>query len=369
MFAHTRKGQIAIRWIAVVRFAPALLALTFGTGCCAIAAAQTAPATPPVATPSPPDKSLLNDHKPFTSLAMSPDGRLIAAARLENHGDLPSLMVWDAADGHLVFSKAEYMENDLIDFSADSKQLLLHGGAYRRLVLATGEMRRLDTTKATNEGNVFDLSGFYGAFRSDARQAVVVTRAGIEVWDVDAGTCIRKLANTAARLYLWPIALSQDGRTVTVIDANGQTRMIDLSQGTFGAPLGERGGPPIRLIVSADGRTQAVQTKNGAVRVRRMSDGALLLALPSSDGTARPFALNPQGTVLADFMPAGEQFRITFWDLASGKSLKQVRVYRELTALSFSPDGKRLLGAEQDRVLLWDVDAGRALRDFPAPRN
>jgi WD40 repeat protein len=78
-------------------------------------------------------------------------------------------------------------------------------------------------------------------------------------------------------------------------------------------------------------------------------------------------ALSPDGKVLA----TGDANLIRFWDLASGRELRQLQApLDEVEGLAFSPDGKILASGHLGRTaLLWDLGVGTNFARIEAKHN
>ncbi len=119
------------------------------------------------------------------------------------------------------------------------------------------------------------------------------------------------------------------------------------------APPAERGGPPkpaARDRGAADALGDPLPPgavgRLGTVRFRH---GAEVDA----------FALSRDGRILAT--AAGPV--AVLWDAATGKELRRLKHDRAVTALAFTPDGKRIAsGASDNRIRLWDAADGKEVR-------
>lgn len=124
--------------------------------------------------------------------------------------------------------------------------------------------------------------------------------------------------------------------------------------------LNGRRKPIACLSYSPDGRQLAVAS-DGRVAVWNLADGRELVEypLPGMFPLQVKVAFHPGGEVLA---VAHERAELI--DLGSGRREKLPGKGSLFNTLSFSPDGRELLGGG-DHFFRWDVDTGKSL---PAPR-
>jgi Tol biopolymer transport system component len=255
------------------------------------------------------------------SVAISPDGRLVASA-----GSSPA-RVWDAGDGKERHALRGGMLS--VAFAPDGKTLATGGerGGVRFWDPATGRERAA--------GSAPDHHAYSLAFSLDGR---VLASAGdqdaaVHLWDAASGKDLRRLP--ASKDGVKVVAWSPDGRTIAV--ASDGSYLID---------------PPVRDIVVFDAKTGG--------ELRR-----------PTGHTCRVYAVgfSPDGRTLAS---AGgfEDDTVRLWEVDSGKlRLGLGKAQDWVRCVTFSPDGRTLAtGAEDSTVLLWDLP-GKACSPGPSMRS
>ncbi len=127
------------------------------------------------------------------------------------------------------------------------------------------------------------------------------------------------------------------------------------------------------VALSPDGQRVVLNTKKGSFEIRDIESGELLwnYYLPSETKQAGHdsfyIAFSPDGTKLLigsnDYQVNGA--RIHLVDIANKEILFLSEIFSEaVNSVSFSPDGKHLLGAGVDTVVVWDSTTGAVVQQI-----
>jgi WD40 repeat protein len=351
--------------------------------------------------------SLPDDWVTACSLALSPDGKVLAAAA----EGLPNFAVWDVPTGKLID------ENDTaggaVTIDGSGKKLITGGPVFlwhtvrREVVFAMGGANHHATAVAISaDGKTVACNSarderirLFDAETSEERilagghngpvQAVAVAPDGrlvftasahehtVQVWDAQTWAPVRllPLRDVVSRNDFGPssFAVAPDGKTLLAAGHRWETatwrrlpELVDVKLAAY-AP---------------DGRTLALSGWVEGVRLVRASDGAVLhklLTLHDEDGSdteyqpAAGLAFSPDGKRLAVGVSTPGQGgapgdTVRLFDAATGKAAGSLRPGNQgPSSLAFSPDG-RLLAVSAGvhlPVELWRVaDKGKQVRQL-----
>src|SRR5262249_21196077 len=109
------------------------------------------------------------------------------------------------------------------------------------------------------------------------------------------------------------------------------------------------------LVISADGKWAAASVGEDGDLVTCW-DVKTAKARDTFEPAGKPLGFAPDGTTLATFKDS----RITFWDLTTGKSVRQFDVPKD-NDLVLSPDGRMIACPTGDSVVLIDTQTGKSL--------
>lgn len=354
----------------------------------------------------------------FSSLALSADGRLLAAGTLE-----AGVKIWDAATGKpratIKRGAAPSGGADPLAFSPDGKTLAASGadgiiriydaangkplktsgppaGEVVALTFAPGgktlasvhlikneteatesrslrlwdaqtgrELRRIDA----RDGDEVQSATFSPDGQTIATAGGDIIRGEVALWDAESGAQARTLkgeTNAVNRVLFGP-----GGALAASYGFGAQTKIWSM-----GSARELQSFPASSFALSADGKKLAGIESFGGVKIWEAETGRLLLTIPlksSGSGNDRPVAFSPDGKLLAcggQISPLGQLAgEVKLWDAETGRELRTLA--DKASAIAFSPDGKTLAagvysptraGTPSYTTRLWDVSTGEEMK-------
>jgi WD40 repeat protein len=251
-------------------------------------------------------KSHVDGFLPWvTSLAVSPDGQLVAFAFPVN--ELSYVKVVDVArKEHLFVRRVHVDEINILSFSLDSRKLVM-GGPDRTLIVGDARTGRELLTLRGHTGRVDMVH-----FNSDGQSIILVAESSpntapsalvVKTWDIATGKEVSAVEGPMGRA---PLALSGDARFVASA-GNAKDFVVHLWEARTGKVLHDLRGhtDSIEAVAfSPDAKRLATGGKDRFVKVWDIQTGQELLSLRGPWGAVRQVVFSPDGTrlILSDGM-------------------------------------------------------------------
>jgi WD40 repeat protein/tRNA A-37 threonylcarbamoyl transferase component Bud32 len=303
-------------------------------------------------TGKPAGKPLRAPHA-IHAVAVSPDGRRLFT------GGLGPVMVWDLTTQAPTRTLPDCRDVFWLALSPDGRALAaghdVKGGPTPKLWdVTTGRPRALPHWDASVYSVNYSPSRSLLAGVDRARRVAVWDASGVLHWPWDWLHAQARAANA--------LAISPDERTLAVGDLDGGVRFLDVRAHTQRARLRWQTSPVTCLSFSPDGRQLAVATHEGTVYQLSAPDRHGPDTLQPSLAPTHVLAFSPDGRVLA---VAGADRTIRLIDTESGQPRTSLRGgVNPAVALAFAPDGSTLaaLEGQNGAPVLWEIASGRQRR-------
>jgi WD40 repeat protein len=338
--------------------------------------------------------TIRTDLDAFLTLAVSPNGKLIAAASAHTLGPRVTvkwdLKIWDATSGRLVRELAGHESPVLaVAFSPDGAQLA--SASTDRTI----RFWNLETGR--EQGSRIGGPAFFTkiAFSPDGKRLAAVAAAQIHVFDAAGGAelfaltghtgAVQDLAFSAdgARLVsgstdrsikLWDLATRKEifssrspGSVVSVAFSPRQDQILSCSGGSTPAAGGElrvwnaKDGKPTRLSLAFPFRVRAIYGPDAGQIICAAGDGSILVLDEATGQTAFTLRGHPAGpaqlAVAADGrLVSCAEGTMRVWPIQNPEFVELARDLPLITAMALSRDG--------DKVALWEYggSSGKATR-------
>lgn len=305
----------------------------------------------------------LPDTKKVLSVAISPDGQIIASGLADGN-----IKLWNKNTGKELRTLAGHSSTiDSLAISPDG-QTLASGSRDKTIKIWNIQTGQLLHTLTETPGSVVSV-----AISPDGQMIAAgsVEDKVIRIWNLRSGKLLHSLSGHS--YSIWSIAFCSDSQTLVSSSADKTIKIWDVNKGQLLRNLSGTLNVIRSLAVSPYGSTIASGTysnkdviggesnteDDATIKIWNRNTGELLRTLKGHTRTISALAIDPFGHILASGSYDGT---IKIWNLHSGQLLHSLDVRdrkgipAEVFSLAFSGDGQTLISGNIDgTVKIWQL--------------
>ena len=341
------------------------------------------------------DKSVFaTAFKSVLSLALSPDGKLLATGDIDGQ-----IRLWQVANGkHLLTFKGHEGWVWTLAFSP-SGQTLASGG-HDALVklwdIQTGNCLKIFDKHTANvtcvsfssDGQTLASTGNDTSIRlwdvrlgkcfkilhghtaqvcsirfnlDDSTLASGGDDCNIRLWDINKGICIKILSGHVGKV--WSVCFSPDGKTLASGSVDRSVRLWNVSKGTCIKTFNGHNDWVWSVCFSSDSQTIATGSYDSSIRLWNVSEGTCVKILQRHTSGVYSVIFSLDGQTL---ISGGKDSTVRLWDVSKGVCIRTLQGRPSGTrSISFSPNDSMLAtGSFDGSVRLWDIASGCCTKIF-----
>lgn len=295
----------------------------------------------------------------ISSLASSPDGKLLASGGLDSH-----VTLWDVATGKI--------HSELVGHRA-----VVNAVAFspKGNFIASGDVEgviKVWERKTEKELRTMRWEAEPVVCLAFNREETRLASAGLNlngksqtrVWDVTSGDEVFSAPGAMT------VAFSPDGRrlaspTFQLQGGGAEVKVRDAKPLSDGYTLAGHATWINHIAFRHDGTRCVSASTDGSLKVWNLQAATQLLRLTGHEDRVFGSAWRADGSQIAS---GGEDGTVRLWSAATGEQTKVLRGHKgRINSVAYSPDGVLLASCGDDGTIrLWDPDQGTQVRAIPA---
>jgi len=217
---------------------------------------------------------------------------------------------------------------------------------------------------------------FAAAFSPDGKRIATASADGTaRIWDVSTGKELLSVKGStygidSERGYVWFAAFSPDGKFLATAGGDGVARIWDAITGQQLISLKGHSDEVFTVAFSRDGNRLVTSSYDSTAKVWDVTTGEELLTVREEGGEEGDIVVvwwatfSPDGSQIATAVTKNfEGGWTSVWDAETGQKMMTLPALGPtMRSVAFSPDGVRIVTAEDDRTAkIWDARSGKLL--------
>ena len=298
-------------------------------------------------------------HTPNTaeviSVAFSPDGKTLASAT--DH----QIYLWDIAGAQPIntFNSASEKnvnsEKNVKSIAISPDGTIIASGGFDDSLTLWDAITRVKTNKFEFEtGAVNNI-----AFSPNGNTVAVATKGVVHLLDRPTGQTKPLRLPHLGRIF--SLMYSPDGKTLACSGHNGLVILIDVATGKQRVTLRGHDDNVNRVVFNPEGTLLASGGDDEKVILWDAMTGEKLHVHTAYDSEVWSLTFSPDGNTIAI---GGRSYKIGLLDVKTHEYSKISDGISLITDMSFSSDGKSLVTSSTRGLHLWDVEKGRTIAAF-----
>lgn len=283
------------------------------------------------------------DYYVIGSMDISADNALVAATTRDRFA-----RIWDTISRDEICHLGPHPQTvTSVSFSPDTKYFATTSDIARIWNLRTGQFISLESSG--------DQGLAWGCFSHDGRLFATAAQSGmVRIWDARTAKLLRSTDQQAPpSSYMDPArstccCFSPDDQ-ILAVSTSGPINLWSVTDGQKLRSLGTN-VHALRMAFSPDGKLLVSGGQGNQPAVWDVTTGQLLYRLVGHTEGAWGVAFSPDGTRIATASLDGT---VRLWDVQSHRQEISIQAPGDQYSVSFSKDGKMLLGAANVAINLW----------------
>jgi len=257
-------------------------------------------------------KTLKGHSEAISSIAFSPDGRLIASGSYDK-----TVRIWDVKKGRLFKNLTKHTGFvTCVVFSSGGQSLISSGGR------PDNTIRLWDIKKGKVLKTLSGHTKHIGALVCTPDGSIIASGScdkTVRLWDVKSGKTLKTF--TGYKDYISSLAFRPDGQLLAIGHGDKTIHLLDVQRGKTLKILAEHTMDATALAFSPDGSALFSTSLDGTSCLWDSKSGKVRKAFIGHSGTVWSVAVNPDGRILATGGGLNDR-AVRLWDIRSGKCRK-----------------------------------------------